>query len=235
MKKKIILILIILIVILFFSYPNFYKKEINYTLLGDRQVFSNNIISKNFSDLIYDELKKEEKINYNKDFIENDIRIIDIIDDINDNKKINDISIQKLLKNSNILILNIGNNELYYKLSKYDNNENYDKEIYIYLDSVLKDYEILLNQIKKYNIEKVFIIGAFNDTNNINNDKFYRYINNQINNYAKNNNMIFIDEITKNNEYITKTTPIYITNKGNLTLFNKIYSKISNFYLHKEL
>ena len=235
MKKKIILILIILIVILFFSYPNYYKKELNYTLLGDKQVFSNNIISKNFSDLIYDELIKKEKINYNKDYIQSDVRIIDIINNINNNKKINNLSIQKLLKDSNILIINIGNNELYYKLAKYDHSENNEKEIYLYLDNVLKDYEVLLNLIKKYNNEKIFIIGVYNDTNNINNDKFYNYINKKIENYSENNNIIFINELNKNNNYITNTTPNYITNKGNLALFNKIYSKINSFYLHKTL
>ena len=75
MKKKIILVLIILTVILFFSFPNFYKHKINYTILGDKQLFTNNIISKNFSDLIYDELIEKDKIIYNKDFINNDVRI----------------------------------------------------------------------------------------------------------------------------------------------------------------
>lgn len=235
MKKKIILVLIILTVILFFSFPNFYKHKINYTILGDKQLFTNNIISKNFSDLIYDELIKKDKIIYNKDFINNDVRIIDIINDINDNKKINNISIKKLLKDSDILIINVGNNELYYKLSKYDNNENNNKEIYTYLDNILKDYKQLLNLIEKYNDKKIFMIGVFNDTNNINNDIFYNYINKHLENYTKNTNIIFINEIGNNKEYITKTKPIYITNKGNLAIFNKIYSKISNFYLHKEL
>ena len=232
MKKKIILVLIILILILFFSFPNLYKNKINYTLLGDIKTFSNNIISKNFSDLIYEELNKKNETNYNKDFIQKDIRIIDIINNIKENKKINDINIQKLLKDSNIIILSIGNNELNYKLSKYDNN---DKEIYLYLNDALNDYKYLLNLIKKYNNGKIFIISTYNDTNNKKTNKFYKYINKNIENYANKNQMIFIDKLNKKSTYLTKTNEVYITNEGNLSLFNEIYSKISDFYLHKSL
>ena len=225
----------ILIIILFFSYPNFSKNKLNYTVLGDKKIFSNNIISKNFSDLLYDEIKNKKEITYNKDFVLENIRIIDIINFIKENQKISDSTIQKILKDSNILIINVGNNELNYKLSKYDINTNNDKEIYLYLNQTLNDYADLLNLIRNYSDQTIIILGLYNDTNIKENDKYYKYINSKLKNKIKSNE-IFIDTfdiLNKNNDYITKTSPSYITNKGNLALFNKTYDKINNLYLHK--
>ena len=94
----------------------------------------------------------------------------------------------------------------------------------------------LIDIIKKYNDGNIIILGLYNDTNNTINDKYYKYINNKINNYSNRNDIYFIDTyeiLNKSNKNLTKTTPIYITNEGNLALFNKIYSKIDKLYLHK--
>ena len=239
MKMRIILILIVFLVLIILSYVIMSKKEMNYTILGDKTIFSNNIQSKNFSDLIYEKLSSEKNFGfYSKEFIKEDIRIIDLINIINNNEKIDNISVQNILNRTDILILSIGNNEIYYKLSKIDNEENNDKIIYRYLDEITKDMIKLLKEIKKYNDKDIYILGYYNDTNNISNDKYYKYINNNIDNYCKIKNIYFIDTyeiLNKNMDYLTTKSPIYITNEGNLALFNKIYSKISNLYLHKQL
>ena len=233
MKMKIIVILIFFTLILLLSYSKMNKYEINYTILGDKDLFTNNIISKNFTDLIYEELKKEDNFGfYCEDFIDNNLRITDVINQIEDNKIKNDLHIQNILKRTNLLILNIGNNELYYKLSLNENIN--EKEIYNYLDEVINDYIRLINILKKYT-DNIFILGFYNNTNNKSNDKYYSYINNKLKESLK-NYVIYIglfDLLNKNNDYITKTIPIYITNEGNLALFNKIYTKIDKLYLHK--
>ena len=237
MKMKIVVVLIFFTIVLVFSYSKTNKEEINYTILGDKDLFSNNIISKNFTDLIYDELKNEKNFGfYSQDFIKDNIRIIDVINQIRNNENIDNIYIQNILKRTNLLILNVGNNELNYKLSKVDLNENNDKIIYNYLDETLNDYIKLLDEIRIYTEENIIVLGFYNDTNNINNNKYYNYINKKLENYTKNNNIEFInlfDILNKNNDYLTKTSPLYITNEGNLAIFNKIYSKISKLYLHK--
>ena len=239
MKIKIILILLLFTILLIFSYSSMNKKVINYTIMGDKDLFSNNIKSKNFSDLIYEELSKQTDFgNYNQDFVKDDIRIIDIINQIKDNERINNQNIQKLLKNTNILLLHIGNNEIKYKLSKYDINENNDKEIYLYLDQIINDYKELIKLLKNYDNNHIIILSNYNNTNIIVNNKYYMYINDNINKLCKENNIQFInlfDILNKNNDNITNTNPTYITNKGNLALFNKIYSKIDKLYLHKTI
>ncbi|MBP3635499.1 MAG: hypothetical protein J6J17_03465 [Bacilli bacterium] len=239
MKMKIFLVLTFFSILVFISYIQGNKKEINYTILGDKDLFSNNIISKNFSDLIYDELKELNDFGfYSKDFINKDIRIIDLINDINNNIEIDDISVQNILKRTNLLILNIGNNEINYKLSKIDPNENNDNIIYSYIDEVLIDLEELIKIIKKYNDGNIIFLGYYNDTNNLDNNKYYSYINSKAQLIMKEYNIDFVNLfniLNKNEDYLTKKTPIYITNDGNLAIYNKIYNKIDELYLHKKL
>ena len=238
MKIKILVVLIIFTIILVFSYAKINNEKINYTILGDKNIYKNNIISKNFSDLIYEKLQNQDNFGlYNKNFIKEDIRIIDVINQIKDNEIIDNKSIQNILKNTNILILHIGNNEINYKLSKIDINNNDDKVIYKYLNEVLIDYINLIDELKKYNIENIIILGNYNDTNKLSNNKYYSYINKQIEDYSKNNNIYYINlqNLLVNNKYLTNTNQVYITNKGNLAIFDKIYTKIDNLYLHKTL
>ena len=125
MKMKILIIFLFFTGIIFISYVKSNKEEINYTIIGEKELFSNNIISKNFSDLIYDELSKKNNFGfYSKEFTYKNIRTIDMINNINNNVSIDNIYIQNILKRTNVLIINTGNNEINYKLSKVDSNEN---------------------------------------------------------------------------------------------------------------
>ena len=233
MKMKILLILIFFIIVLIYSYTHMNKNEINYTIMGDKEIFSNNIISKNFSDLIYDELNKRKDFGfYSEEFIKEDIRIVDLINDIENNININNIYIQNILKKTNILLLNVGNNEVNYKLLNI-NDEIDEKSLYNYLDEVEKDFDKLIKNIKKYNDNKVMVLGYYSVHNNINNKKYFKYINDKIKEICKINKLDFIniyDILNENSEYLSNN---YITNKGNLALFNEIYSKINELHLHK--
>lgn len=233
---KLFIVFIIFTLLIIFLYKNSIKEEINYTILGEKNLFSNNLKSKNFSDLLFDELIKEKKFGfYSKDFIDNDIRIVDLINYINNNKTTNEITIQNILKRTNLLLLNIGNNEINYKLSKVDEYTN-ENDIYNYLDEVSTDLFKLIDLIKKYNSDNIILMGYYNDTSNIQNDKYYKYINNKVKEFCKANNIYYTDLfslLNKNEDYLTKTNPIYITNEGNLAIFDKLYSKIDCLYLHK--
>lgn len=237
MKMKILLLLLFFLLLIIFTYKQLEKNEINYTILGDKNVFSNNIKSKNFSELIYDNLLEEKDFGfYSKEFISDNVRIIDIINDINSNKSIDNINIQNILDRTNLLILSIGNNEVNYKLSKLSQEENNDIYVYKYLDEVLSDLKLLINNIRQYNNGNIIFLGFYNDTNNTKNNKYYKYLNKNALNIMQNNDIEFIDLyniLNKNEDFLTKTNPIYITSEGNIAIFNRIYSKIDNLYLHK--
>lgn len=236
MKMKIILVLSFFSLLILISYIQNNNGEINYTILGDKELFSNNLKSVNFADLISRKLEEKDELGfYSKDFIKENIRTIDVINDINQNLTIDNISIQNILKRTDILIINIGNNEINYKLSKINYEEN-DNEIYKYLDEVIIDIQDLIKTIKKINKKRIMFIGYYNDTNNVNNDKYYIYINKKINEISNNENIEFIDLyniLNKNNDYITKSNPVYITNEGNIAIYNNIIRKINKLDLHK--
>ena len=152
MKMKIVIVLAFFSFLVFISYLQTNKKEINYTILGNKELFSNNLKSVNFTDLVYKDLDDKNLIGfYSKDFIRKDIRTIDVINDIDNNISIDNITIQNILKRTNILVLSIGNNEISYKLSKIDKDINNDSEIYKYLDEVVNDVSVLIDKIKKLN------------------------------------------------------------------------------------
>lgn len=236
MKMKIVIVLAFFSFLIFISYIQVNKEDINYTILGDKELFSNNLKSVNFADLIYKDLDDKNLIGfYSKDFIKKDIRIIDVINDIEDNISIDNITIQNILKRTNILVLSIGNNEINYKLSKIDKNVNNDAEIYKYLDEIVNDVQLLINKIENINECQIILLGYYNDTNEITNDKYYSYINKKMIQKLNNKNIDYINlyELLNNNsDYLTKTNPVYVTNEGNIAIYSKIISKIDELHLH---
>lgn len=236
---KIILLLIFFSLIALISYIQTNSKEINYTILGDKELFSNNLKSVNFADLIYKKLDDEEILGfYSKDFIKEDIRTIDVINDIDNNYEVDNITIQNILKRTDILILSIGNNEISYKLSKIDDTINNDNEIYKYLDSVILDINSLVQKIENINKCEIIFLGFYNNTNNENNNKYYKYINKKLENILSKRNIEYINLfniLNKNDNNITKSNPVYITNEGNMEIYNQIIRKIDKLDLHNEI
>ena len=86
---------------------------------------------------------------YNNTYINQDYRIIDLINIIKYNEEIEinnkNISIHRLLKNTDILIISIGMNDIYYKL----NNDTIN--IYTHINNMVNNMETLLSEINKYN------------------------------------------------------------------------------------
>ena len=235
---KIILLLLFFSFIALISYIYTNNKEVNYTILGDKELFSNNLKSINFADLISRKLEEEKLLGfYSKDFIKKDIRTIDVINDINDNYKVDNIAIQNILKRTDLLFLSIGNNEIHYKLSKIDYTLNNDNEIYNYLNSVVKDINNLIQNIENINKCDIVFLGFYNDTNNVNNDKYYIYINKKLEKTLSKRNIEYINLyniLNTKQDNLTKTSPVYITNEGNIEIYDEIIRKIDKFDLHNK-
>lgn len=148
MKIKIILFIIIVIIFVFLiNYKNIDKK-IYYVSIGEETVFKDKILNNK---------KIEHIININR----NDYRITDIINDIDNNYN----EIQTHLIKADILVINISNNELMYKM----NNLNYN-----YIDSIIVDLDKLFSLIRVYTKEKIYFINP-----NINN-KYTDYMNDRL-------------------------------------------------------
>ena len=211
--KKIIIILFLFLLCYtcYYIYKKTEKTTINVTSIGD-----------NISIDKY--LNKEKRIdNYDITFTNNDYRITDILNIFENTKEINNKNIYQVLKKTDILIISIGMNDIYYKL----NNDT--KEIYTSLNNIINDYEKILNKINKYTYKQVIILGYYN-TDNKQNDIF-SYINYKLKQLAKDYNYTYIDlnNIFHNNPKILNNSNNYYLNETGIKHINKIIlEKIKN-------
>ena len=166
-------------------------------------------------------IKENSKVGeYNNNFIQKDYRIIDLINIIKYNEELEKenkrISIHRLLKNADILILSIGMNDIYYKL-----NEN-TKDVYSYINTMINNMEILLSEIDKYNYQKVYVLGYYNITNK--NNDIFTYINYKLKKITEQKHYRYIElnDILKNNPNLYQKNKHFALNNDGYKEINKI-------------
>lgn len=234
---KIIILIIFISVVCFISVKEYNKNVINYTIIGDKSLFSNTVKSVNYVDLISNYLLEEDKLGfYSKDFIYENIRVTDLLNKIKENDIQDDLSIQNILNKTNLLVINIGNNELNYKISNIDVENANDKYIYKYLDEVINDIMHLLYKIDNISKANIIFIGYYNDTINSYNDRYYDYINSKLEKKLKKLNITYINTqkiLNEKRSFLDIDKNVYITSDGNIRLYDVILSKIKEIYLQK--
>ena len=195
MKYKIIIFLILMFLMIFLIYVFNQDKEIYYVNIDTTK---NNNYQKTIKKYYQDQKKLEKYIN---EFSKQDYRTTDLIRDIKDNKKINNQTIQNALIKSDLLILNVGINDINYKIG----NTN-KEELYQFTDQVLLDIEDLFKLIRIYSKEKVYFIG-FKNTNGISYNEYYLYTNKRLKSICNQYKITFIDiNKEKNSDQIIVNT-----------------------------
>lgn len=216
--KKIILILFLFLLCYscYYIYNITEKKTLNVMSIGDN--------------ISVDKYLNNNKIieSYNIDFVNKDNHITDILNTIKYNKEITkgnkSISIHQVLKKSDIVIISIGMNDIYYKL----NNDT--KEIYTYLNNILLIYEEILKLISKYEYKEVFILGYYNIYNKQND--IFTYTNYKLKKITNKYNYTFINlnNIFYNNQkYLQKIDNYYLNNKGIKQINDFIVEKLEKY------
>lgn len=213
---------VFLILILFLSCYYIYNKTIDnkvyYLTIGDslsKGINEYGVISYGYNDYVKHYLKENNLLKkYNKTYTDNDYRIIDIIKAIEYNETKDGYSLNRLIKQADIITISLGMNEIYYKLRKDDQN------IYTYIDNMINNYNKLLTYINKFNHDKVYILGYYNILGKDND--IFNYANYKLKEICKKNNYIYIDlsNIFTNN-------PNYFSKSDNFIPNNKGYEKIS--------
>ena len=232
MLKKILLILIL--ISMFLIGINVKDNKISYISIGDglsKGMNYNNFESIGYSDYIYNYLKKDNKIElYTKEFSNENNRITDLIDDINnnisikvDNKK---IYIQNAIKNAEILTISIGMNEILYKYSNHVNNGY----MYSYIGECISDLDKLLKIITKLNKNDIFLLGFYNPTSDTELNEFIKYTNNKIEDLCNKYKINYIDtyNIFNNNKHMIYSENNYYPNQDGYKLIaNAVKSKLN--------
>jgi len=227
MKYKILIILIIGIILTSLIYFKSESKKINLLALGDgisTGMTAYHVEGYDFNDYLVEYLNESEKLDeYYKSFNETDETITSLLTKINNNVNSIDkkIKIKQAIKNANIITLAIGMDELNNYASK--NNLGSTK-----IKGFLKKYNELLQEIRRLNDKKIFVIGLFN-TSKINIPKIEK-INIEIENIAKKYNCEFIDieNIREYNYFFTITKNYYLNYKGQKYIYEIIKDKLES-------
>lgn len=234
-KKHIKLIIFILVCLsIFLIYKANNKNNLNYTVIGDGfsvGIDSYGIIDYGYSDYIKEYLEKNSKLNrYIKSFSYQSLSIESLYDQILANKKIRikneDINIRKTLRESNILTISIGLNDLLYHI-----NINQKQNIYN-MNKILEEIEInfnnLITEIKKYYPKEIYIMGYYNV--NPENEYLNQAIKKLNKIYEDNENIIYIptyELFEKNTIFRSNPNNIYPNRLGYQAIADEFISKIS--------
>lgn len=211
--KKILFTFLVFLMIFLIYYFNI-NNNIYYASIGDFLSYGiNNLnsVDTNYSDNIKKSYSKkiDNYINYSSI---DDYRVMDLVNDINDNKTITynnkEYTLQNILIKANYITLSIGMNDLI----------NKNKISYEYMDQLLNDIEKLLILIRKYNKDRIDYLSFYNI---IDNQSLIEYANTRLKLMCDKNKINYID-ISNLNIYILERYP---TNEG----YNYITDQILNF------
>ena len=161
---------------------------------------------------------------YLKDKLENYIvygninyRIGELKRDIEKNIKINNRTIQNILIKSDLIILEIGIDELMYALNVVDK--------YTYLDGMVSNMESLIFLIRKYSKEKIVLVGYYNPSI-IENQKYIDYINDKYKEICKKYNIKYLDVGQLNKKEYFSSNNNHLNDKGYNWINNQIIKAI---------
>lgn len=195
--KKILIIGLVLLSIFLIYLANMDKK-VYYVALGDslERVYVNDEEVYGYSHYVKNYLKKDNLLErYVDDFAKVDTRITEIINDINNNKKITtnkgSFSLKNALIKADLITVNISSNDVYNKLN--GDNVIYNA-VYDYIDDLASDLDNLFKLMREYCKEDIVMVGPYNPFAD-NNDKLdvYEYFNKKYKDVCAEYDIIYVD------------------------------------------
>ena len=156
--------------------------------VGDEEVYGYSYYVKKY--LMDDDLLER----YSDDYAKVDTRITDIINDINNNKKVTtgdgSFSLKNALIKADLITLNISSSDVFNKLNKKDVIYN---EVYDYIDDLAYDLDNLFKLMREYCKEDILMIGPYNPFSDINSLDVYEYFNKKYRDVCEKYDVIYVD------------------------------------------
>lgn len=229
MKK--ILLLGIVILIVFLIYLCNIDKKVYYLNLGDSLAAGEGAYDKKvkgYSDYVKDYLKQKNLLEiYVNDYATNGYRTTDLINVIEDNKRIKkndkEITIQNSLIKADLVTLSIGANDIINRIS-FQNSLDYN-QIYNYIDDLSKDLDKLLKLMRQYCKEDIIMIGYYNPYPYLNNPEtndIFNYLNKKYKEICNEYNVTYIEI-----DNLFKENPNFLPNENNIHPSEEGYKAIS--------
>lgn len=227
--KLIVLVLTCILVYLIYNTNHHYN--ITYISLGDGFAMglnSDGVKGYGYQDYLKDYLKKNNKLHkYYSDFSYPDIRINDLYKDILINEKDGkEENLKQALRESNLLTLSIGLNDLIYQRSLKGEIKEYEsKEI---LSKIEKDLKKLIKELKKYYQYEIYLVGY---QNFFPQDSVEKNLLSQLNlkykKLSKELGIKYIETGEVNNKEIENSNSIYPSSEEYKKIFQKILKEIT--------
>lgn len=238
---------IILITIFFITRD----KQIYYLSLGDSLAAGqtpNNTIEESYGDYVAEYLKDKEVLEfYTKKFSKSGYRSIDLLNDLNNNKKVKvdgkEITIKHALIKADIVTVSIGSNDLFYKLNVSNEfNMNEFDDIYTYVDEAISDVDKLLYELRKSCKEQIMVFGFYNPFTNFSSslantvEPVIVYANEKMKNLVKKYDMTYVDihdMFLANDNYLPSKLEIHPTKDGYKAMAKSVINLIDKKTLAK--
>lgn len=228
MKK--ILIIGVIVLSIFLIYLTTIDKKVYFLSLGDQINLGQTKegkYEKNHNDYVKEYLEKNNKLEiYINDYVTNGYRITDIINDINNNKEIEESkkTIKNTLIKADLLIISIGTNDVTALIDNINKFTNIDyNKIYKNINKIVLDLDKLLKIIREYCKEDIILIGININTTDEKINEIIEFANQKFKETSEKYNIEYINQYTK-----TKEIKIYPTKEEYGEIGNKIIDIINN-------
>ncbi len=220
--KKIIYIILTIIAVFSIYIDNNIKK---YNYISLRTKIDSN---RNYDAYIKEYLIKNNKLYHFNNYFYNK-SISGLIKDIQNNRTIRineeDYYLKKVLRESDIVIINVGMEKIINNYDKYDMNKNYRL-----VNEICIEIENLVKEIRKYAKGDILLIGFYNPTNYYDSktDELFYNTDIKLNNIMEKYSSIYIDlyDKIKGNKYKDINKPYLLNSYG-----ERMISDIIEYYL----
>ena len=188
-----------------------------------KYVSVNDLVMNGYNDYIKNYLNNSNRLDTFNDYF-NSSSILDLYQDIKNNRtiKVNNVDyyLKKALRESDVLVISVGMEELARIFNKFDMANNY-----AYFNNMFSNIKRMIQEVKRYTYGKIIYFGYYNPTNyyDAEIDRFFYDINIKLERLMINNDIIYIDlyEMIKGNNYKEKDSA-YLNNDGNKRISNVI-------------
>lgn len=211
MKK--ILILGVIILSIFLIYLTTIDKKVYYLALGDQislGMTKEGYYEKSYTEYIKEHLEEKNKLEiYINDFQTQGYHITDIINDINNNKEIEESkkTIKNTLIKADLITLSIGNNDIVSKIDDITKLTKIDyNKLYKNINQITNDLETLLKMLREYCKEDIILVGIYIYTDNEKLSEIISYANEKFKEISEKYDITYIDQY----EIITSTKELNI-------------------------
>lgn len=223
--KKIFLIFILSVIISIIIYDYTNNKKIDILIIGDSvasgdTIYGNSGISYNL--FLKEYLKNKNLGNYDLTYVKNNMTVRDFNYQFNENNEINDKHLQNRIKEAEIVIISLGQDELIGN-SRINNLKNIGRKQFY------ESYKTLLSNIRKISNEKIYIIGYYGNKINQLNE-----IENNLTKIANKYNCKYLkmSNIILETDYFD-SEKTHLNYKGHKKIFKKLKSELNSILNNK--